>query len=287
VKRLATFLLLLAGCCPTIVGQPGDASSIAWKHQVSPHESTVIDCKGKERGPLSIRTSNTTVKNCIINGDVRIWGPARNANSPKLLEKSRQPDYVSWMRKSAPTNVVIENSAIRATHSIPLYVGPGTTFTTIRNVKISGTSGSTMVYLGAESHHTVIEGSVIDATQAKREAIAIDASDQNVITGNTIKYKAGGIFLYRNCGEGGVTRHTTPSHNTISKNYFHGEGTAVYLGSRDGDRCYCSLDKGFPLGSSQSDMDHARYNVVKDNHLNGGSILVGKHSGPNSVSNNE
>lgn len=287
---LLALLLLLAGCCPTIAGPPGDASSIAWKHKPKTSDAIVIDCKGGERGPLQIRQSNTTVRNCTINGDVRIWGIARNANSSKLLDKSRQADYVSWIRDSAPTNVLIENTHIKATHTIPLYVGPGVTFTTIRNVKIDGESASTMVYLGAESHHTVIENSEIDGTQGSREAIAIDASDNNVITGNTIKYKAGllyngGIFLYRNCGEDGVIRHTTPSHNVISKNTFIGDGTAVYLSSRDGGgRCYCGLDEGYPFGSSQSDLDHARFNQVTSNNLGNGKIKQGKSSHSNTIS---
>jgi hypothetical protein len=288
--KAAIGLLFLASCCPTIAGPPGDASSQNWAAQPDSTTPTVIDCKGGERGSLSIRKSNTIVRNCTINGDVRIWGPARNANNKVLLDRSRKSDYVTWLRNAAPTNVLIENTTIKATHTIPLYVGPGVTFTTVRNVKIGGTSASTMVYLGAESHHTVIENSEIDATQGKREAIAIDASDNNVISNNIIKYERGllyhgGIFLYRNCGEDGVIRHTTPSHNVITKNTFVGDGTAVYLSSRDGGgRCYCSLDEGYPLGSSQSDLDHARFNQVTSNKLGEGKIKQGKSSKHNTIS---
>jgi len=283
-------LALVDSCCPVLLGPPGDVSSLYWKPQQRSHKETIIDCGGKSIKSLEIRTSNTTVKNCIVHGNIRIWGPAKNANNPVLKEASRQSDYVSWLRNSAPTNVRIENSEIRSEKTIPLYIGPGVTFTTIDSVKIKGVSVSTMVYLGAESHHTTISNTIIDASKAHREAIAIDASDHNIIDGNLIIHNNGGVFLYRNCGENGVIRHTTPSYNTIKNTLFlssNNSEIAINIGSREGDRCYCSQDAGFSFGSSQSDLDHARFNTINNNHLGGQKILESNYSGPNKIYNNK
>lgn len=282
--RYLIALAFLAGCCPVVSGPPGDAGATSWKKEAPPEKfQVVIDCQGTSRGPLNITTSDTLVKNCTIEGDIRIWKVARNANSPKLLTQSRQTNYVSWIRNQAPSHIRIENSIIKGKKIIPLYVGPGVSFTTVKNVKIIGESVSTMVYLGAESHHTVIQDSVINATQSNREAIAIDASDHNVITGNKIIHQEGGVFLYRNCGEAGIIRHTTPSHN----NTFQGAGTAIYLSSRDGDRCYCDKDQGYALGSSLSDLDHARFNTIRNNELGKGLIESGKSAQHNIITDNK
>lgn len=283
IRYTALCALFLSACCPTIVGSPGDASSTSWTPPERPKGGSVIDCRGNKRGRLDIRKSNITVKNCIIEGDVRVWGISRNANSPELKELSRKKDYVSVVRAAAPAYTTIENCTINGTGMIPLYIGPGSTFTTISNVKIGGQSTSTMVYLGAESHKTTIIDSTIDATNGNREAIAIDASDHNVLRSNTITHKDGGVYLYRNCGEDGVIRHTTPSYNTIEGNNFIGVGVAVWLGSREGGKCYCESDKGWPFGSSASDMDHARFNKVLKNKLGGGMIKIGIHSHSNEV----
>lgn len=281
-------LLFLVSCCPTISGPPGDASTLSWKPPKGTYvPETIIDCKGETReGTLNIRKSNTTVRNCKINGDIRVWGIARNANDPKLLKKSRiDKNYVSWVRDNAPKFVTIENTTINGTGTIPLYIGPGAVYTMVKNVKIIGYSKSTMVYLGAESHSTIIEDSFINAYNGLREAIAIDASNYNIIRNNTIQYAIGGIFLYRNCGEDGVVRHTTPSYNIIENNKFIGIGVSVWLGSREGNRCYCQKDHGWSFGSSISDMDHARYNKVVGNDLGNGTVLEGKTSHSNKIQN--
>lgn len=266
-----------------MVGPPGDASSTSWVPKPREAQESVIDCHGNKRGRLSIRKSNITVRNCLIMGDVRIWGIARNASAPELKPLSRKSDYVSVVRAAAPAHTTIENCTIQSVGTIPLYIGPGSTFTTIRNSKIIGTSKSTMIYIGAETHKTTITDSLIDATQADREAIAVDASSYNVIKGNTILHRQGGVYLYRNCGEAGVIRHTTPSHNLIEGNLFKGSGVAVWLGSREGNRCYCESDKGWPLGSSASDMDHSRFNKVLRNQLGGALIKVGKYGRQNEI----
>ena len=276
------FLIILVGCCPIKEGPPGDVQSIEWKQTKPTGKLEIIDCKGGKSDSLDIRTSNVVVQNCDITGYIRIWGQARNGESPVLKDRSHSVGYVNWLRNESPTNVRIINTSIHANGPIPLYVGPGVTNTYIHTVFIDGISVSTMIYLDAESFGTKILNSTIDGTNSPREVIAIDSSDYNVIRDNHIQYVTGGIFLYRNCGEGGVTRHTTPSYNSIMENTFVGYDIAIWLSARDGNRCYCSLDNGNSYGSSISDLDHARYNYIANNTL-GGPIVHGKSAEYNTV----
>lgn len=256
-------------------GPPGDEGAQTWIQHVSSLECQIIE--GKTLNGIVIRRSNVVLRNCTINGSVRIMGLAKNGESPSLRAQSRTTGYVNWVRSTAPTNVVIENCVITGKKSIPLYIAPGVTKTTIKNTLIQGKSVSTLVYFDAESHGNVLESCIIDGSLIEREAIAIDSSDHNVLMRNTIKFgKHGGIKLYRNCGLNGNIRHTTPSYNVIEENVFkpvsHSR-VAVYIGSRAGGRVYCCCDKGYPFGSSQSDLDHSRYNKVIKNRLNGSKII--------------
>jgi len=90
----------------------------------------------------------------------------------------------------------------------------------------------------------------------------------------------GGIFLYRNCGEGGTVRIATPSHNRIVDNQFNYQrqrlsDPAIYLGSRNYGRLenwwpgsHCNDDaRGSRVGSALNNGDFARFNVVKNNRF--------------------
>ena len=283
---IALTALFLPGCCHTVTGPPGNGGALRWQDPGPSSESpTVIDCKGAERGPLHITKSNVTVRNCHIKGEVRIYGLARNANNAVYYDESRKLDYVTWIRGTSPSGTVIEDCTIHNEAGIPLYVGPGCTNTTIRNVEITGASPSVMVYLGAESYGTVITGGLIDGREAGREAVAIDASESNLLEGVTILYDPsyGGVFAYRNCGEAGIPRHTTPRGNVLRRITFSGGGTAVYWGSREGSRCFCDLDADADVGSGKSDRDHADNNMVENCDLGGGVVKVGEFSHNNYV----
>ena len=216
------------------------------------------------------------VDNCRIRGSIRIIGMGSNGQGALLVPASRRPGYVEQLRAAAPRNIRFQRLSIEARQRIPFYVSPGASGITLAASTISG-KARLSVYLDAESDGNVIEGNVFTAANS-REAIAVDASSGNWIIGNRFQGdSAGGIFLYRNCGEGGTVRHTTPSGNRILNNVFvYGSvwpfaDPAVFVGSRDGKRRYCSEDDGFPFGSSADDRDFARDNVVAENRVIGRS----------------
>ena len=240
---------------------------------------TTIDCKGKAYNngkvtELQILADNVTIKRCKINGSIRTIGLGRNGEAQGVKESSTTLGHTARAQAAAPKNTVLYKVTITGHGRIPLYLGPGTTRLTMSDSTINGRSDSVALYLDAESGHNIIRNNKInvdgDFTLRQfrvREVIAVDGSADNQILSNTIdNAKGGGIYLYRNCGEGGTVRHQSPQRNLIAGNTIDNTGGyGIWLGSRDGGRLYCDDDKGFPFGSSKNDGDFANDNIVKGN----------------------
>ena len=215
------------------------------------------------------RPTDVRIRNCRINGAVRVWGMGADGSYDDLRASSRTEDHTARLQATAPSHVTLEQVTIRAAGTIPLYVGPGVTRLSLQGSTLDGDSVSTAIYLDAESADNRIEDNLI-RTRTQREMIAVDGSAGNLITGN--RFELGGrpgVFLYRNCGERGVIRHQTPSHNTITGNLFSGASRLrprlVVENARQGNRSYCGDDRGYPWGSSVDDRDGASDNIVRRN----------------------
>ena len=215
------------------------------------------------------RPTDIAIRNCTVAGPIRIWGMAINGQGEALKLSSRALGHTERAQAAAPTRIAIEGSTLEASGATPLYVGPGVTGVSLTKSRVVGRSGSIAVYLDAESAGNTIAGNSFDIATG-REVIAVDGSARNRIIDNRFSIGwRGGIFLYRNCGEGGTIRHQTPSFNTITGNRFdYGfplHAPAISVGSREGWRLYCGEDAGYPFGSSADDGDHATDNVVENN----------------------
>lgn len=239
------------------------------------------------------RPENVEVKNCNIVGSMRIYGMAVNGEGTLLRDSSRKAAHVERAQAAAPRRIMLRNLLITGTGRVPLYLSPGVSEVTLRDSEMRGVSNSAAIYLDTESMNNVILSNKI-AVDTRRELIAVDGSSHNLIRDNDFYELAdGGIFLYRNCGEGGTIRHSTPSYNSILDNRFHYARTeadkpAIHIGSRDGNRRYCTLDDGYDFGSSKDNRDFARHNVVVGNKfielLGGTPIRVGGESNqPNDI----
>ncbi|MNS79968.1 hypothetical protein D3C72_1136340 [compost metagenome] len=215
------------------------------------------------------RPTDIRIENCVIHGAVRVWGMGADGSYDDLRASSRTADHTVTTQGAAPSHIELDRVTIVGTSSIPLYVGPGVTRLSLTRSTLTGRSDATALYLDAESADNRIENNSIAVT-TKREAVAVDGSARNRITGNRFTLSGnGGVFLYRNCGERGVIRHQTPSDNQITDNVFSGAARLrprlVVVGSREGRRAYCSADRGYPWGSSADDGDRATGNVVARN----------------------
>lgn len=246
----------------------------------------------KDNKDISIYTppENITIKNGNIIGSVRIWGMSKNASGEQFKLSSRTSDHTARARSNAPKNIVFDNLTITGTGRNPVYFAAGVSHSKLINSRVHGKSNAVAIYLDAESSKNTIKNNEIDvSTKNKlfeswdRPLIAIDGSSGNKIINNRFSNLShGGIYLYRNCGEKSVIRHATPERNHIINNTFYykkytGANPSVYLGSHDRgwingqswlhSKFFCSDDDGYPYGSSVSDKDYARNNIVMQNQF--------------------
>ena len=264
---------------------------------------TLIDCKGNSFNggtPTEIRIisssenkiSSGVIRNCKITGSIRFIGLGRVGESKRVRESSLSLGHTERAQEEAPSYFRIENTDIISKGKPAIYMGPGTNHITVDSVKFTGYTNSMVIYMDAESGYNIIKNSEFDVTPKHntREVIAVDGSAYNTIVYNNFKQlKYGGIYLYRNCGEGGTIRHQSPKHNTIDENTFNMDGmglgdVAIWLGSRDGNRNYCDHDKGYDFGSSENDGDFANYNTVSKNNFSILSKAI-KNNGKNNIIN--
>lgn len=249
-------------CRGAAIGRPGAPSTT---------QTPTLSIRSRRNGGAWSRPVGVRLLNCVVHGNIRIWGLGAQGRIEELRTSSRSLGHTTRAQAAAPTDIRIENSTLIATGSIPLYVGPGVTGLSVTGGRFLGRSVSTAVYLDAESAGAVIEGVTFDI-RTGREQIAVDGSAGNRISGNRFRRAGrGGVFLYRNCGEDGVIRHQAPTDNRIEDNRFEGAAwlapRAVVVGSRKGRRRYCGDDAGWPFGSSLDDGDRAERNVVRNNRV--------------------
>ena len=233
------------------------------------------------------RPSDVVIRGCRIEGSIRVLGMGENGQAPDVVADSYRVGHRERAQAAAPTRILLDELTIIGEGRVPLYLAPGVTRLTFRNSEITGMSRSTVIYLDAESAFNRIVGNRLDATTIRagivtREVIAIDGSADNVVASNELRQlEWGGIYVYRNCGEGGGVRHQEPRRNLIAGNAFiygdeSGDLPAIWIGSRneivDIIATFCSLDDGYPFGSSASNEDFARDNVVADNRVQGRSL---------------
>ena len=282
---------------------------ISCKKEITPYEiyeitksNTVIDCRGKEFNDgkvTEIRISSSirdvTIKNCKIKGSIRVYGLGLNGESEGVKESSHKEGHTQRAQAAAPSKIYITNVTIEGVNRIPVYLAPGVTKVSIENSRFIGTTDSSVIYLDAESAYNTINNNIFNVDgnftfrQFRiREVIAVDGSAHNVIAGNKFeKAVGGGVYLYRNCGEGGTVRHQEPQYNLIANNEFNLSGLhwgnyGIWLGARNGNRTYCGADDGHKFGSSVDNGDFAMYNYVDGNKFSGSSNTI-KDSGENNT----
>jgi hypothetical protein len=242
--------------------------------------------------------SNIAIRNCRIKGRIQVSGMAGSGEGELLKESSRIDDkHTARAQAAAPHHVTIENVEVESLGRVLIYFSPGVTHSVVKNSKFRGELDSAVIYLDTESGKNLIQNNDFNAHANSRELIAVDGSSDNVIAGNFFSgLNKGGVFIYRNCGEGGTIRHQLPSRNKIINNIFYynkmtddpsffkeawkdvynffspkdeakGPPPSIWVASRNGNRTYCDLDKGYPWGSSADNNDNVKNTVIIENQI--------------------
>lgn len=243
------------------------------------------------------QTSHITIKN----GEIHGYGTAvyvhRNITATELTALRNDPEGIyPAIQSTAPHHITFENINIKEPKGTGFYVWVGASYVTINNCSVDQARGLG-VYLDTGSHHNMVSNSTFSnggylnpdgsakTGRGWREAIAIDGSYSNTISGNTITGNAyGSIHLYSNCGEHVSTDPTyiprifDAEYNEMNGNYIvnNGSAGAIEIGKRvdwnleDWD---CAKPIYQQILSFKFYYDNSGFNHLKNNTGNG-NILI-------------
>lgn len=203
--------------------------------------------------PEASDLADVTVRNCRTRGflnSVRIWREG-------FRDLERGLEYVNETRA-----IVLEDNWFRASRGVGIFVDGYVSDVAIERNLVSET-GSSGIYLETGSRRNRVEGNALVDNGYRengpggqlfqvgdvdlwfwgvgREGISVDGSYENVIRDNAfLGNSAGGIFLYKNCGEFPESpryfeRRTPSDDNLIEGNFFRGGRNGIWVGSRMGE----------------------------------------------------
>jgi parallel beta-helix repeat protein len=232
--------------------------------------------------PTDVALADVTVRNCHIDGFLN--GIHVEREGFRDLPAGMEYDTVF-------SNIVIEDSTVRNTRGVGIFVNGYVTDVTLRRLHVENT-GSAGIYLETGSTDNVVEDSEIVNNGFSengpdgqffeiggvtfwfwgtgREGIAIDGSRFNVVRNNRFSgNSAGGIFLYKNCGEFPerdryFERRYGAHGNLIEGNTFVNEDNGIWVASRMGENTLpmnCT-DPQYAFGYA---LDYANDNVIRGN----------------------
>ncbi len=233
----------------------------------------MIDSKGKS-------LSNVVVKNCNFNqfasSGVRVTWDTQDTK--------KGADREAIYRRS-PHDILLENVSVKDNGGVGIYLDDYVSDVTVKKSRIEGSAG-VGIYLEHSSRRITLTDNTITGNgfrnggKSKREGVAVDSSAYNVIERNVFQGNAaGGVFLYKNCGEHfssgkQVLRWQHSDHNKIQGNLFVGEAVGVWLASRQ-DRDLSKWDCGdVPTGQRGSYSDFADSNHIENNAFCKTAVMV-------------
>ena len=239
---------------------------------------------------VDVALSDVTVRNCIVKGFT---------NGIRVTRDGFRSLPAGGEYEHPFADIVIEDSHIYETNGSGIFVDGYVTGVTMRRLHILD-AGGVGIYLEAGSKDNVIENSLLirngygEVTpegvpfsfgginfryrSTGREGIAVDGSRNNRISNNVLLLNsAGGIFLYKNCGEyvherpaQWWTRRYGADGNLIEDNLISFGPNGVWIGSRMAENTKfmdCSDTPYINEPVRAVYPDFAKDNVVRDNQI--------------------
>lgn len=225
----------------------------------------MIDSRGE---PLSdIVVKNCNFKNYSGNAIRVAWDEV----------DSRKGDDQNTIYSRSPVRVLLENITSTDSGGVGIFLDDYVSEITVKNSTIVRSAG-VGIYMEHSSRRITVIGSRFIANgfrwlKSNREAIAIDSSADNIVENNFFRGNAaGGIFLYKNCGEHfssgkQVRRWQHSNHNSIRGNIFVDEKVGIWLASRqkkDLSNWDCA---DVPVKGKRFYADFANFNTVEGNRF--------------------
>lgn len=225
---------------------------------------------------------NVTLRNCTVvrtrRAGIQIGHMGCDAAKLELPVEERYRRH--------PQDILIDNVRVAESANTGLFVDDYVQRVTITNSRFERNAALGM-YLTHHSRRNIVRGNYFEKNGlgekvvphlkpgGRREALAIDASQENVIEDNVfIDNYGGGIRLYRNCWERSedpcsVERDVGANGNVIRNNQITGGQVGVWIASRQnndvdkpGSRCGMKLD---PAKGKFN--DDAKNNLVTGNKI--------------------
>ena len=267
-------------CRGGVIGSPGRRSLNYRKDMIRIRSARLSENKWS-------RPENVVIDGCTVNGAIRIMGLGPNGQAKGVARSSRRSNHTRFAQASAPTGIILRNLTITGDGRVPVYFAPGVTHSRLVDSTVRGTSISSGIYLDAESAYNTIAGNIFDVS-SPREILSIDGSAHNIVVDKLFHTSnLGGIYIYRNCGEGGSARHQKPRFNEIRNNRFLYTATqatrpTIWLSYKSIGRTLflCPQDRDIGFGSGIDNSNFADSNTVAGNmFVNSPTVNVIRNGG--------
>ncbi len=225
-----------------------------------------IDSKGK---PLSnIKVENCTFRNFRSSGIRIAWS---EVDSRKGTDRNE-------IYSRTPSEVIMRNIAVERCGGVGIFIDDYVSGVTLRDSVIRDCGGVGLYLEHSSRNNRILNCRIVrngfgsESKPHAREGVAVDSSAGNLIEGNLFEgNRAGGIFLYKNCGERikegkSVIRWQPSERNEIRNNRFIGERVGIWIAARQ-SRDISHMGCGDPpMDSSRRYYeDFANRNVVENN----------------------
>ena len=203
--------------------------------------------------PVDTPLRGVTVRNCTVEGFL---------NSLRITRDGFRTLPQGAEYENGTADIVVEDSVFRGSRGVGIFVDGYVEGVTLRRNQVHG-AGSSGIYLETGSRRSHVEGNVLLGNGYRengpggqpfsfagvdlwfwgvgREGISVDGSYENTFVGNAfLDNSAGGLFLYKNCGEypdrpAYFERRYPSEHNLIEGNVFLGGTNGIWIGSRMGE----------------------------------------------------
>ena len=238
--------------------------------------------------PVDTPLHDVTVRNCTVEGFL---------NSLRVTRDGFRTLPQGEEYETGTADIVVEDSVFRGSRGVGIFVDGYVEGVTLRRNQVNG-AGSSGIYLETGSRRSHVEGNVLLQNGYRengpggqpfsfagldlwfwgigREGISVDGSYENTIVGNAfLGNSAGGIFLYKNCGEypdrpAYFERRYPSEHNLIEGNTFLGGTHGIWVGSRMGENTLpmdCTDPAYIDEPGRRVVLDRANDNTVRGNRF--------------------